>query len=205
MDLNELLIINHLEHAELNILSKGLSFIPTPTFSVNNHTLLLKDFNSFSNSVRHTFIPNQYPYEQQITNTNVDLPSVFIYRHMKCLSGVEKTPTHPYTTPPLETCIYNAKETIALEMEQLFESNTSNISNREKKALKHLSATVNPKIIIKPADKNLGIVILDTSDYVEQVLVHLSSSSYRPITQFPETLITKHLSSSSNQQSYSTA
>ena len=35
------------------------------------------------------------------------------------------------------------------------------------------------KIVIKPADKNLGIVILDCNTYIDQCLQHLSSPSYK--------------------------
>ena len=44
-------------------------------------------------------------------------------------------------------------------------------------------------ITITPADKNLGIVILDTSDYINQCVTHLTTSNtYQLKTNFPESL-----------------
>ena len=40
-------------------------------------------------------------------------------------------------------------------------------------------------IVIKPADKNLGIAVLNDKDYVNQCLLHLSSSTYARIESFP--------------------
>lgn len=43
-------------------------------------------------------------------------------------------------------------------------------------------------ITIKPADKNLGIVILNTDDYVEQCTTHLSSTAYKLVNRFPDSV-----------------
>uniref|UniRef100_A0A1X7VUX7 Reverse transcriptase domain-containing protein n=1 Tax=Amphimedon queenslandica TaxID=400682 RepID=A0A1X7VUX7_AMPQE len=40
-------------------------------------------------------------------------------------------------------------------------------------------------IVIEPADRNLGIVVLNASDYVNQCLLHLSTSTYNKIESFP--------------------
>ena len=39
------------------------------------------------------------------------------------------------------------------------------------------------KIIIKPADKNLGIVFMDTGDYIDQCMIQLSSNTYQLVTE----------------------
>ncbi len=44
------------------------------------------------------------------------------------------------------------------------------------------------QLIVKPADKNLGIVIMNTQDYLEQCLIHLSSTTYQLMDTFPTTL-----------------
>lgn len=43
-------------------------------------------------------------------------------------------------------------------------------------------------VTIKPADKNLGIVVLDTNDYVNECINHLSSPSYQLVSQYPQDL-----------------
>jgi len=53
--------------------------------------------------------------------------------------------------------------------------NTPNISRNEMKALHRLRN--NKEIIIKPADKGGGIVIMNKTDYVEKVFTHLQSNS----------------------------
>ena len=40
-------------------------------------------------------------------------------------------------------------------------------------------------ITIKPADKNLGVVILDTTDYINQCIAHLATPSYNLVAEFP--------------------
>ena len=65
-----------------------------------------------------------------------------------------------------------------------------NISENNRKALKSLTS---PPITIKPADKNLGIVILNSKDYVTQCLSHLSSNTYVRVTDFPANSIKKNI------------
>ena len=49
-------------------------------------------------------------------------------------------------------------------------------------------------VIIKPADKNLGIVLMDTDDYIEQCVSHLSDiNTYRLATNYPRNDIKKQI------------
>ena len=50
-------------------------------------------------------------------------------------------------------------------------------------------------LTIKPADKNLGIVLMNTDDYIQQCMVHLTDiNTYRPTTHYPTDQIHKLLS-----------
>ena len=52
--------------------------------------------------------------------------------------------------------------------------------------------TIKDKIIIKPADKNLGIVLLDTDDYIKECTTHLAdTSTYRLANAYPKQEIIK--------------
>jgi hypothetical protein len=95
-------------------------------------------------------------------------------------------PTEPYTTPILESYIYNTKDDLCKHFPQIFECKLRNLTNKENKALKNLKNQHH--LTIKPADKNLGIVILNTDDYLEQCLKHLSSPTYQLTETFPDTL-----------------
>ena len=59
-----------------------------------------------------------------------------------------------------------------------------NLSKKEEKAIQKLRK--NKQLVIKPADKNLGTVILNATDYVTQCLSHLSSDTYIRVTHFHE-------------------
>ena len=63
---------------------------------------------------------------------------------------------------------------------------TSNVTEKEKTAIKKFKQ-INDKIIIKPADKNLGLVLLNTDDYITQCVNLLSdSNTYRPASSYPK-------------------
>ena len=67
----------------------------------------------------------------------------------------------------------------------------SNITRTQRKAITALQKTRNITTI-KPADKNLGIVIMDTDDYIQQCTSLLSDTSTYKIAQtFPSSTIAK--------------
>ena len=85
---------------------------------------------------------------------------------------------------PLENFIESTKITIDQELKKALARPTNrNQLNKDTKTLKSLR---DPHITIKPADKNLGIVILNSSDYVDQSLIHLASETYIRVASFPE-------------------
>lgn len=71
-------------------------------------------------------------------------------------------------------------------LSRIFETKSSNLSHQEWKQIKQLPLS-RKRLTIKPA-KNLGIVLLDMEDYVDQCLSHLSKSGYQMVSHFPTTL-----------------
>lgn len=71
---------------------------------------------------------------------------------------------------------------------KIFEATSSNTTKKEKISLMKLKA--HNLITIKPADKNLGSVIMNTQDYIDQCLVHLNSKTYILVANFPVNLKT---------------
>ena len=176
----------HLQPQDISLLSKGLSYSPTPTFTATDHLFLLQQYDSFSNSVRKTYNPyintRRLPQHQDSN----ELTSPFLFRKMKFLTNHNTVNTQPYSIPNIETYIYNTKDDLALQLPKLFEIKHQNITHKESKSLKILNKT--NQITIKPADKNLGVVIMDTTDYLEQCLIHLSSETYQLLNSIPDSL-----------------
>ena len=107
-----------------------------------------------------------------------------------------KNPTKQPSKYPVLTSITNLEnfiESTKLKIDNLLAKQNHqkrNISTKEQKALKELR---NPVITIKPADKNLGTVILNSADYVEQCLLHLVTDTYQRVTEFPTNKISKDI------------
>ncbi len=104
---------------------------------------------------------------------------------MKFLAN-SNTSTQPYTTPTIENYIYNTKDDLAIQLPDIYKNKQKNITAKENKAIKKLKEQT--QITIKPADKNLGMVVLDTSDYLDKCLVHLSSTTYQLVEAFPNSI-----------------
>lgn len=104
---------------------------------------------------------------------------------MKFLTN-KTTSIQPYTTPLIENYIYNTKEELNQQLPHLFKLKNKNITKQQKDILDKLQKSRH--LTIKPADKNLGIVLLNTEDYLEQCLTHLSSTTYQLVNTFPNSL-----------------
>ena len=182
----------------LQILRKGLSFSPTPVFDTRRtHKEILSNFDDFSNSLRTSTNqrrpapPPNYTSKQQTTTTTTN--TEFIHRTMKFI---------PKTTPrtqveqfsgiqTLENYIQNTKNTLDEALPSICKNTKINITRTQRKVITALQKTRNITTI-KPADKNLGIVIMDTDDYIQQCTSLLSDTSTYKIAQiFPSSTITK--------------
>ena len=80
------------------------------------------------------------------------------------------------------------------EQQPLITTNTtSNVTHKHMATIKRLKQIRNT-VTIKPADKNLGIVILNTEDYIAQCMQHLSgTNTYISVTHFPREEIKRKL------------
>jgi hypothetical protein len=173
-----------LTQEDISILNKGLSYSITPYYTVKDHLSLLKQFDQFSHTVRNAYQPKrtlQYDYTPP-TNLN----TAFTFRKMKFLKS-RTISAQPYSTPILQSYIYNTKDDLCLQLPKIFKNTTKNVTNKENKALKNLANHYH--LTIKPADKNLGIVILNTDDYLDQCLQHLASTTYQLVDSFPNCLL----------------
>ena len=102
----------------------------------------------------------------------------FLFRRMKFITNnqVEYIPRAPF---PVENFIHYTKEIIDSHLKSIFHTSKNNLSAREYASLRILRNST--LITIKPADKILGIVILDTNDYVLECIRRLSSTTYREL------------------------
>ena len=103
---------------------------------------------------------------------------------MKFLKGNTQETIEPYLTVSnavIENYIEKTKVEIdkQLEKQQKERLNKANIK-KDLAAIKDLK-----NLMIKPADKNLGIAILNSEDYVRQCLLHLASTTYTRVETFP--------------------
>ena len=135
---------------------------------------------TFTTSLRNIATSDKH----NILSTPVDPDLDFPFRRMKFLKKSAKTtPEFQQITNlnRLENFIESTRNTINLELKKALARPTNcNQLNKDPKTLKRLR---DPPITIKPADKNLGIVILNSNDYVDQ---SLASETYIRVSGFPE-------------------
>ena len=153
------------------------------------HIELLQSYDKFTQSLRVQFIKQQNPGTKastphtQVTNP-LTIPEVF--RPMKFLTKP------PYITPnelysgynQVKNYIDGTKMELDKQLPQLCKPTKSNLSVAQRKSLFKLKKE-SAKITIKPADKNLSIVIMDTHDYTSQYTKHLSSDTYQLVQEYP--------------------
>ena len=103
---------------------------------------------------------------------------------MKFLKETTKNNFPPYFTVS-NAAIENFIESTKVKVDRALRT-SSKLKTPPNKEWKVIKSLKNPHITIKPADKNLGTVIMNTNDYVDQCLVHLTSDSYIRIESFPD-------------------
>ena len=173
----------HLFQSQLQILNRGLSFSPTQTLNPKDIATSLKYHRTFTTSLRNIATSDKH----NILSTPVDPDLDFLFWRMKFLKKSAKTiPEFQQITNlnTLENFIKSTRNTINLELKKALARPTNcNQLNKDPKTLKRLRDS---QITIKPADNNLGIVNLNSSDYVDQSLIHLASETYIRVASFPE-------------------
>ena len=182
---------------EISLLHRGLSFSPTPMVSLPElQSQMLKYFNEFARSLRLKYSRAQYTNKKRKTTSSVSpTTTATVYRKMKFLPQ-----THPDTVVTrysgfsrLENYIDNTKQSIVDNLTKIAQTVKTNLTATQKTAMSQLKK-VRHTVIIKPADKNLGIVLMNTDDYVTQCLSHLTDKkTYRLITEYPAHYIKQQL------------
>lgn len=151
------------------VLCLGLKFLPVPRFS--KPAMLTALQSSISQFHRRLSLALHFAYDPPITDT---IP----YNPYK---PQWSPPNQPWTAPLtcfIAECTKRATEIVSRcrhyysPSDRLLHSTLINIRN-------------NHDIVIKPADKNLGLVVLNTSDYEAMCLSHLSDKdTYTPVPQY---------------------
>lgn len=109
-----------------------------------------------------------------------------------------KSTTHTITQrfsgiSQVEQCIEATKNTLNSQLQTITTHVTTNISSTDTSTIKKMRQ-LRDQLTIKPADKNLGIALLDTDDYITQCIIHLAdTSTYRLAQHYPAEDITKHI------------
>ena len=146
---------------QINLLSKGLKFIPTPTVKENTvRQQLLLDFKQFARRMRLRYIFHKKDKEQHPFHVKSDW----------------EPPVQPSVA--LETYLEEVKGQLA-EIE-LFKPR-NNLPSEERKAIRNQRS--NSDIVIKKADKGSATVIMNTKDKTQegQVLID-DKNNYTPLT-----------------------
>ena len=138
-----------------------------------------------------------YRQEQRYTNTpSAPTTTSKVLRRISFLPPPSiKTPQEQYTgITHLENYIDDTKQLVADNLPIICEHTTTNLSPQQQRALMKLK-NLRKTITVKPADKNLGVVIMDTDDYIKQCMQHLTdTTTYRLTTEYPTTDIQRQIS-----------
>ena len=144
---------------QINLLSKGLKFIPTPTVKENAvRKELLLDFKQFARRMRLRYIFHNRNKEQHPFHVKSDW----------------EPPVQPSVA--LETYLEEVKGQLA---EIALFKPRNNLPSEERKAIKDLRS--NSDIVIKKADKGTTTVIMNTKDKIQEGQVYwMTKTTTRP-------------------------
>ena len=171
----------------MQLLKKGLSYSPTPTQHGTEAQLdILRKFDEYSRSIR------QYNQKRSsITHsvpTNTDTQSSLVFRKMKFVPKPSyNSSTAQYSgNRELEDYIFNTKDLLDTHLSQVCSPDADNITPGERKAITQLQHSRHSIT----ADKNLGVVVLDTDDYMAQCASLLRNQEvYRLAESYPHSAI----------------
>ena len=174
-----------LSATDYTLLNKGLSFAPTPSFTNKDHIQLLKSFDLFALS--STIACKKSTSNQTAANTSRPI-SHNVIKPLKFVNP-PKISRIPQTSGNHKLDNYLAQKKFELnnELPNIFIVTSNNISKSERNSILKLKNAKN-HLTIKPADKNLGIVLMNTKDYVQQCLQHLKTPTYSLTSEFPSRL-----------------
>ena len=152
---------------QLNVLRKGLSFIPTPTSNAHIIDVAISQTNHIYNL--HKYFHDREPYQHNRTHPF----------HIRSTWTPPNSMTHPL--PPTHDDFRNY---LTINHKHQLKPD-HNLTHQETQALTSLIR--NKLITIKRSDKGGGITILDTDKYIAQIRTeHLSDhATYQPIDHCP--------------------
>jgi len=154
----------NLTDAQVSILSKGLTFVPTPKISIDPIIDSIHDF------ARKFKIFEFFPMFSHNSQTQPSLREKSSW-----------SPPDHKIDPAVHRCI----SSILDEVKQLqTQPETNNISKEEIDAIKYLKG--NSDIVIKKSDKSAAVVIMDKCNYIAEGLRQLSNPNH--YKQIPEPL-----------------
>ena len=157
----------NLTDPQILLLSKGLSFIPTPRDSTNFE--LLADFNRFSEKIR-----SLSKSRQTNNNNNKKFP---LRRAQKW-----KPRQQFFSSTDLEGVLEKMK--LEISCIPTTDKIPHNLSPEERRALRELK--YNNDLVINKADKGSTIVVQNKTDYITDALEHLSDSvTYKELNGDP--------------------
>lgn len=183
---------------ELRVLNKGLSFALSPTTSpIKTHRQLLRDFDNYAKTVRQKYVHATYhrPLNSEQMSTEETTVTSHIHRRMKFLPKQEfNTLSQRYSgIGKVEQYIEVTKNSLNNLLPFITATNKSNVTQSERNAIKVMKQNKNT-VTIKPADKNLGIVLMNTDDYISHCLELLKDTrTYRQAPTYPEEVIRKQI------------
>ena len=157
-----------LTDAQILLLSKGLSFVPTPKDA--NNFELLKDFDQFCNKIR--FLSRCKHTHRR--NNNSKFPRK------------KKQQRRPRRDFHSSTDLEGVLEEIKLEISRIatMDKIPYNLTLKERKALWELKC--NSDLVINKADKGSTIVVQDRADYIRDALEHLNDpNTYKELDGDP--------------------
>ena len=160
------------------------------------HKQILREYDSYAKSLRQKYnqaVNSQHNVSTQLQESNTTTSS--LYRRMKFLPKQQTlTYIQMYSgIPRLEKYIETTKLNLNTHLSLITKNKKTNMSREELEFLKKLKRSRN-SITIKQADKNLGIVLMDTDDYVQQCTRELAKGDvYVTVQTYPEEDILKQL------------
>ena len=114
--------------------------------------------------------------------------TAFIHRRMKFLpKTVTVSSTQLFSDiSQLEHYIELTKRSLNDQLPEILKKSAPNLTKEEKASIKSLK-NARQTLTIKPADKNLGVVIMNTDDYLQQCTKLLTNTTtYRPAETYPK-------------------
>jgi hypothetical protein len=153
-----------LNKTEINLLSKGLKYTPTP--SMNNQQLRI-DLKEYTRRLKlREFFNEDSETDEVPSQTNEQEPEDLVRNKSRFIPKRGKNRTLDVVCDTIEN----------IQLPKALNNHKSNLSREEEKALKDLSN--DDSIIIKEADKGGGVVVMNKHFYEQKILHMLHDTQY---------------------------